>query len=58
MDYSEYVSSYKHVVQFSVGVPSNMPCCFVLSFVRGDNIQGVSGGIVNSLGGGIMDYSA
>jgi hypothetical protein len=34
-----------------------MPCWFVLSFIRQDNIQGVSGGIVNILGVGNMDYS-
>jgi hypothetical protein len=56
MDYSEYISSYKYVSSFQY-MSSNMPCCFVLSFIRRDNIQNVSGEIVNSLGSGSMDYS-
>ena len=55
MDYSEYISSYNHVSSFQW--VWRYSCLNVTYKKPYKIIQGVSGGIVNILGGDSMDYS-
>ena len=54
MDYSKWISSYKHVSNFQWVWRYS---CLNVTHKKPYKIQGVSEGIVSILGGGSMDYS-